>query len=259
MRSSSGGVPHHFGLRVNVIRCRGAVQRRDDERSGGGSGAFELSLVEHVGIRGHALGQQHGVSGEHAPPFRVGLGEGDHGLSVVDAAGHLLYAVGAVGAGDREGLVLAAGCVDLRRDVLPGDGGAVAPDRLRVDRVGDHLWVVTGQLDVGEVVGVDRGRSVRCRPGTRAASSTAAWRRRRPRCRRCADELKFDGNSVSASRRLPPCCSVAGSCGLMSLVLPTSASPPPAELPVCRSSNRRWSERRPGRPQRSVGSSSDRL
>ena len=110
------------------------------------------------------LGQQHGVSGEHAPPFRKGLGEGDHGLSVVDAAGHLLYAVGAVGAGDGEGLVLAAGRVDLRRDVLPGDGGAVAPDRFRVDGVGDDLWVFAGQLDVGEVVGVDRRRSVRSDP-----------------------------------------------------------------------------------------------
>src|SRR6185312_1794665 len=35
--------------------------------------------------------------------------------------------------------------------------------------------------------------------------------------------LKFGGKSVSASRRLPPSCSVAGSCGLMSLVVPICA------------------------------------
>src|ERR1700754_3446648 len=39
------------------------------------------------------------------------------------------------------------------------------------------------------------------------------------------NELKFDGYSVSANRRLPPWRSVEGSCGLMSLVLPTSALP----------------------------------
>src|SRR5947209_8278923 len=35
--------------------------------------------------------------------------------------------------------------------------------------------------------------------------------------------LKFDGNSLSASRRLPPSCSVAGSWGLTSLVVPIEA------------------------------------
>ena len=34
-------------------------------------------------------------------------------------------------------------------------GVAVAPGRFRVDGVGDHLRVGLGQLDVGEVVGVD--------------------------------------------------------------------------------------------------------
>src|SRR5690242_19450255 len=39
-------------------------------------------------------------------------------------------------------------------------------------------------------------------------------------------ELKLAGNSVSGNRRLPPFCSVAGSCALISLVAPTSALPP---------------------------------
>jgi hypothetical protein len=40
--------------------------------------------------------------------------------------------------------------------------------------------------------------------------------------------LKFGGKSLSASRRLPPSRSVAGSCGLTSLVVPTSALLPAA-------------------------------
>src|ERR1700746_3119820 len=36
--------------------------------------------------------------------------------------------------------------------------------------------------------------------------------------------LKFSGNTVSGSRRLPPSRSVAGSRGLMSLVVPTCAA-----------------------------------
>ena len=50
--------------------------------------------------------------------------------------------------------------------------------------------------------------------------------------------LKFDGNSVSASRRSPPSRSVAGFCGLMSLVAPTAVpdrgrtSLLPAEQPL---------------------------
>src|ERR1700694_2376785 len=51
--------------------------------------------------------------------------------------------------------------------------------------------------------------------------------------------LKLEGTSVSPSRRFPPSCSVAGSRGLISLVVPTSALPPadgagffPPEQPV---------------------------
>src|SRR5579884_959152 len=40
------------------------------------------------------------------------------------------------------------------------------------------------------------------------------------------NSLKFDGNSVSASRRLPPSRRVAGSRALMSLVAPTRAAWP---------------------------------
>ena len=36
--------------------------------------------------------------------------------------------------------------------------------------------------------------------------------------------LKLDGNSVSASRRSPPSRSVAGFCGLTSLVAPTAVA-----------------------------------
>ena len=52
-----------------------------------GPGPVELALVERLGVGGHALGQQHRVAREHAPPVRVGLGEGDDRLAVVDAAG----------------------------------------------------------------------------------------------------------------------------------------------------------------------------
>src|SRR5882757_1851240 len=38
--------------------------------------------------------------------------------------------------------------------------------------------------------------------------------------------LKFSGNAVNARRSAPPFCRVAGSCGFMSLVVPTEASPP---------------------------------
>src|ERR1700737_4912330 len=45
-------------------------------------------------------------------------------------------------------------------------------------------------------------------------------------------ELKFSGNAVSASRRLPPRCRADTSFGLMSLVVPSSADPP-AEGACC--------------------------
>ncbi len=154
--------PFRIALQRDSL-CR-AVQIRDDERACGRSGTVELSLVEHLGVRGHALGQQHRVAREHPAPVREGLGEGDDGLAVVDAPRDLFDAVGAVGAGDAEVLVLTAGCIDLRRDVFPCDRRAVAPDRLGVDGVGDDLRALTGQLDVGEVVGVHRRRSVRADP-----------------------------------------------------------------------------------------------
>ena len=194
MLSSSGGLPHHFGLRFNVIRCAVRSRSGDDERSGGRSGAVELSLVEHLGIRGHALGQQHRVAREHPAPFRERLGEGDDGLAVVDAARHLFDAVGAVGAGDAEVLVLTAGRVDLRRDVFPRDRRAVAPDRLGVDGVGDDLRAFAGQFDVGEVVGVHRRRSVRADP--------ERTRHRRPQHRPCVGFVAVDVQRVEVRRVL---------------------------------------------------------
>ena len=125
-----------------------------------------------------------------------------------------------------EPFVLAAGGVDLGLQVLPGDRGAVAPHRLGVDRVGDHLRVGAGQLDAGEEVGVDGGRAVGGDP--EGARHRRAHERSRlsPVLPSMCNELKFGGKSFNASRRLPPCCRLAGSCGLMSLVLPTSADPP---------------------------------
>ena len=88
------------------------------------------------------------------------LGEGHHGLPIIDAAGHRCHPVGAVGGGDRERLVPTAGGVDLGGDVLPGDRRAIGPGGLRIDGVGDHLRVGCGQLHIREVVVVDLHRPV---------------------------------------------------------------------------------------------------
>ena len=252
-RDAGGVVEHQIGDAVQQRRCappfrvalqrdslRGAVQRRDDERSGGGPGSVELSLVEHLGVRGHALGQQHGVAREHSPPFRKGLGEGDHGLAVVDAAGHLFDAVGAVGAGDAEVLVLTAGCVDLRCDVFPGDGRAIAPDRLGVDGVGDDLRAFTGQFDVGEVVGVDRRRSVRPDP-ERA-------RHRRPQHGPGIGFVPVDVQRVEVRRvpaqRQPQVAALSQRRGILRVdvagLTDLGVTAGRRSFLVCRSSSRRW-------------------
>ena len=218
MLSSSGGAPHHLGLRVNVIRF--APRSRLEMMNGpaDGPGPLSCARLNASGVAVDALRQQHGAAREHALPVGPGLGEGDDRLAIVDSAFDLLDAVAAVGGRDRESLVLAAGGVDLGLEVLPGDRGAVAPYRLGVDGVGDDLRVGAGQLDAGEVVGVDRGRAVGGDPERARHGGPHRASRRRRCCRRCASELKFGGKSFSASRRLPPCCRLATSCGLMSLV-----------------------------------------
>ena len=174
-RRQSGGVVEHqegdpvqprplappSGVAGQHNSLLGPIQRGDDERAGRGARAGKLSGVERLRGRGHVLRQQHGVAGEHAAPFRVGLGEGDDGLAVVDAAGHRLDPFAAVGAGDREVLVGPTGGVDLAGDVLPAERGAVGPGGLRVDGVGDHLRVGPGEFDAAEVVGVDGRGAVR--------------------------------------------------------------------------------------------------
>ena len=106
-----------------------------------GPGPLSWACVERLGCRRHARGSS--IAGEHAAPLRERLGERHHGLPVVDAAGHRRDAVEAGGGGDLVRRVFAAMRVGLRRDVFPRDRRAVGPDRLRVDGVGDDLWIAS--------------------------------------------------------------------------------------------------------------------
>ena len=186
MLSSSGGVPHHLGLRVNVIRF--APRSRLEMMNGpaDGPGSVELSLVERFGGGCRALRQQHGVAGEHAPPFGVGLANVTTAWRSSTPRSTFSTRSAPLVAAIANPLSLPLVALIWDCDVLPRDRGAVAPHRLRVDGVGDHLRVGAGQLDVGEVVGVDGGRAV--------GGDPERARHRRPqhardvgrRCRRCA-------------------------------------------------------------------------
>ena len=77
------------------MRWCGAVEVRDDEWTGRRAGIVELSLLNTSGWRSCSW-EQHGVAGEHSPPFRVVLGEGDDRLPIVVAAGDRGYAIAAV-------------------------------------------------------------------------------------------------------------------------------------------------------------------
>ncbi|CNV70748.1 Uncharacterised protein [Mycobacterium tuberculosis] len=140
---------------------RGAVQGRHDERTRRRTGPIELTLIECLGCGGHTGRQQHAVAREHTAPLRVRLGERHHGLPVVDPSGYRRHTLGAAARSDLECLVGAADRMNLAGDVPPGDRGPVGPHRLGIDGVGDHLRGGPGQLDAGEVVGVDRRRAVR--------------------------------------------------------------------------------------------------
>ena len=68
--------------------------------------------------------------------------------------------------------------------------------------------------------------------------------------------VEVGGKSVSASRRLPPCRRLATSCGLMSLVVPTSASAAGRRrLLVAARATGEGQRSDQASPQRSVGSS----
>ncbi len=159
LSSSAWGSPP-FRVAGQHNSLRGAVEGGDDERPRRRAWPVELTLVERLGRRGHALRQQHGVARQHASPLRVRFGELHDRLAIIDAARYGFDAVGPVGAGGRESLVLAAGRVDLGGDVLPCDRGAVAPYRFRVDGPCDYLRVGACHFGAGEVVGVQGHRTV---------------------------------------------------------------------------------------------------
>ena len=150
------------------------------------------------------FGHQEAVAGKHPSPLGVRLGERHDGLAVVDPSVTDATRSTAVRLAMRNALSPPLRRVDFRRDVLPGDRGAVAPDRLGIDGVGDHLRVGAGQCDVGEVVGVDVAVPSAAMTNARGIVGRMMGKTESPVLPSMFSTLKFSGKLASGSRRSPP-------------------------------------------------------
>ena len=154
-----GGAPP-FRVAGQHDSLRGAVEGGDDERPRRRAGPVELTLVERLGRRGHALRQQH-VLPENMPRHSA-YGLANFMIAWRSSTPRVTDSTRSapLGLAVAKALSLPLVRIDLRGDVLPRDRGAVAPHRFRVDGPRDDLRVGAGQLGAGEVVGVQRHRAV---------------------------------------------------------------------------------------------------